>query len=304
MTRISTYAANQSALMDLMKAQKNMFDAQKQLTTGKLATDLKGVGYQAESLSASKAALERAKSYEEASKRTEARLESQDIALERMSDAVSSLRTAVTSKEGDYVMHQVREAFYDITASLNARHAGVYLFGGTRSDVAPVNIDNLSDLVAAASSADVFENNDRSPVVQLDQGYSLEVGMLASDVGGEVMAAFKRIADFDAGANGPFASPMTAAQDAFLTGEIQNVISALDNLLVKVGENGAKQTQVENLKNSHMDRQDFLTIMISDMEDADMAEAANRFQQAQTAVDVSAMTFSTLNEVSLLPYLR
>ena len=44
--------------------------------------------------------------------------------------------------------------------------------------------------------------------------------------------------------------------------------------------------------------------MISDIEDADMAEAANRFQQAQTAVDVAAVTFSTLNDVSLLPYLR
>ena len=56
MTRISTYAANQSALMDLMKAQKQMFEAQQQLTTGKLVHDLKGVGYQAEMLSAARAA--------------------------------------------------------------------------------------------------------------------------------------------------------------------------------------------------------------------------------------------------------
>ncbi|WP_203292880.1 flagellin [Maricaulis parjimensis] len=304
MTRISTYAANQSALMDLMRAQKNMFDAQQQLSSGKLATDLKGIGYQAESLSASRAALERAKSYEEAAMRTGARLEAQNIALEQMGDAVSNLRTSVTSKEGDYIMHQVREAFYEITNALNTKHSGVYLFGGTRSDVTPVNVSNLSDLVPLASANDVFENNQRTPVVQLDQGYTLDVGMLASDVGGEVMAAFKRIADFDAGANGPFASPLTAAQDAFLTSEIQNVITALDNLYVRVGENGSKQTQVENLKNSHVDRQDFLTLMISDIEDADMAEAANRFQQAQTAVDVSAVTFSTLNDVSLLPYLR
>ena len=35
-----------------------------------------------------------------------------------------------------------------------------------------------------------------------------------------------------------------------------------------------------------------------------MAEAATRFQQAQTAVQVSAMTFSSLNQVSLLNFLR
>lgn len=304
MTRISTYAANQSALMDLMKAQKSMFDAQQQLTTGKRSQDLKGIGYQAESLQAARAAQERAKSYEEAAVRTEARLSAQNIALEQMAEAVSDLRTAVTTKEGDYIMHQVREAFYEVTNSLNMKHAGVYLFGGTRSDVAPVNVSNLSDLLPMASAAEAFENNQRTPEVQLDQGYTLEVGMLADDVGSEVMAAFKRIADYDAGANGPFATPMTAAQEAFMNTEIQNVITALDNLYVKVGENGSKQTQVENLKNSHMDRQDFLTQMVSDIEDVDMAEAASRFQAAQTAVDVSAMTFSTLNQVSLLPYLR
>ncbi|WP_300542057.1 flagellin [Maricaulis sp.] len=304
MTRISTYAANQSALMDLMRAQKQMFDAQQQLTTGKMATDLKGVGYQAESLSASRAAQERAKSYEEAAVRTEARLEAQNIALEQISEAVSDLRMAVTSKEGDYIMHQARQAFYEVTNSLNMKHAGSYLFGGTRSDAPPITISDLSDLIPMGTAAEAFENNDRKPVVQLDQNYTVEVGMLAEDVGGEVMAAFKRIADFNAGANGPFQSPLTAAQDAFLTGEIQNVITALDNVFVKVGQNGAKQAEVETLKNNHADRQDFLAQMIADIEDVDMAEAATRFQQAQTAVDVSAMTFSTLNQVSLLPFLR
>lgn len=304
MTRISTYAANQSALMDLMRAQKQMFDAQQQLTTGKLATDLKGVGHQAETLAAARAAQQRAASFEEAALRTGSRLEAQDIALEQIADAVSDLRVAVTSREGDYVMQQTREAFYEIANALNTRHAGVYMFGGTRSDAPPVNVTDLGDLVPMADASEAFDNAQRKPQVQLDQNYTLEVGMLADDVGGEIMAAFKRIADFDAGANGPFTSPVTAAQEAFLNTEIQNVIAALDNLHALVGQNGAMQAHVESLKTGHADRQDFLTKMISDIEDVDMAEAATRFQQAQTAVDVSAMTFSTLNQVSLLPYLR
>ena len=74
--------------------------------------------------------------------------------------------------------------------------------------------------------------------------------------------------------------------------------------MVVVGENGTRQAHVENLKTNHVERQDFITLMISDIEDADMAEAATRFQQAQTAVQVSAATFSSLNQVSLLNYLR
>ena len=304
MTRISTYAANQSALMDLMKAQKQLFEAQKQLTTGKMVNDLKDVGYQAEMLSSARAAETQAKSYEEAATRTEARLAAQDTALEQIAEATDSLRLAITTKEGDYIMQQTREAFYEVVNALNTKHAGNYVFSGTRADVPAVGISDISELIPMGSANEAFQNNQRKPQVQLDQGYNVEVGQLADDVGGEVMAAFKRIAEFDAGGNGPFTSPTTAAQEAFLQMEIQNVIAALDNLHMKVGENGSKQAHVENLKTNHVERQDFITMMISDIEDADMAEAATRFQQAQTAVDVSAATFSSLNQVSLLNYLR
>lgn len=303
MTRISTYAANQSALMDLMKAQRQMFEAQQQMTTGKLVQDLKDVGYQAEMLSAARAAIVQAESYEEAAVRTEARLEAQDSALEQIAEAADDLRLSVTTREGDYIMQQAREAFYKVANALNTKHAGVYLFSGTRSDVPPVSVDDISDLVPLASANDAFQNNQRKPQVQLDQNYSVEIGMLADEVGGEIMASLKRIADFDAGPNGPFSSPVSAAQEAFLQTEIQNVITALDNIHARVGENGSKQAHVENLKTNHMERQDFLKVTIADVEDADIAEAITRFEQAQTAVQVSAMTFSSLNQVSLLNYL-
>jgi len=304
MTRVSTFSANQNALMDLMKAQKTLMDAQKQLTTGKIATDLKGVGHQAETLSATRAALQRADAYEEAAVRTEARLESQDIAMGQMADAISDLRLAVTSKDGDYTMHQVKEAFYKVANSLNTQHAGTYIFGGTRTDTAPVTTNDINDLIPMGSASESFVNNDRRPQVQLDQNLKVDTGMLASDVGGEVFDSFKRIADFDAGVNGPFDRPLSPAQETFLNGEIQNVITALDNMYVKIGENGAAQSNVETIKNSQADRQVFLQQMLSDLEDVDMAEAATRFQAAETALQVSAKTFASLSQVSLLQYLR
>ena len=304
MTRISTSAANQSALADLMRAQRELFDAQQQLTTGKKAQDLKGVGYQAETLSATRAAFERAKSYEEVGIRTSARLEATDLALERMSGAVGDLRAALTSKEGDYIMHQVRDAFYSVTTALNTTHAGTYIFGGTRGDTPPVNVSDITELVPMGNADEAFDNNDRKPQVQLDQNMTVEIGQLASDVGGETMAAFKRIADYDAGPNGPFATPLTAAQEQFLISEIQTVVDTLDGIHASVGENGAVQSRVENLQNGHAERQGFLERMLGEMEDVDMAEAATRFQQAQTALDVSAKTFSVLSQVSLLSFLR
>lgn len=304
MTRISTFAANQSALADLMKAQRSVFESQKQLITGKRATDLKGVGHEAETLQATRAAQARSVSYEQAGVRAAARLEAQDTALENLTDAANDLRTAVTTKDGNYVMHEVREAFYKVSNALNTKHAGSYIFGGTRTDVLPVNAQNLDDLLPMGAASDAFQHNDRRPTVQMDTHITVEVGLLANEVGGELMDSFKRIVDFENGVNGPFEQPMTSAQETFILGEVASIITAMDNIFTKVGEAGATAAHVDTLIASHEDRQTFLDRFIGEMEDVDMADAATRFQQAQTALDVSAKTFSSLSQVSLLPFLR
>jgi flagellar hook-associated protein 3 FlgL len=304
MPRISTFAPSQSAIMDLMNAQRSVFDAQKQLATGKRADDLKGVGYQAEALSAAYAARDRALAFEEAATRTEARLEIQDVALERISDALMKLRVDLTTANPDFIMDQATQAFNEVRSALGARHAGAFVFSGTRSDTDPVGITDITDLVPLASAADAFQNSDRKAQVQVDTNIVHDAGPLANDVATDAFGILKRIAEFDAGAGGPFSTPDNAAQTAVMQAELQNIITAIDNINDVISENGALQSRVETERRSLDDRANFLTRMIGDMEDIDMAEAATRFEQARTAVDVSARTFSTLSQVSLLNFLR
>ena len=304
MTRISTYGASQSALLDLMRAQQSLFQAQQELSTGKKGADLKGVGYQAETIAASRGALSRSHAFEEAAVRSGIRLEAQNIALERLSDSVGELRSVMTSKNGDFIMQEVADAFYGAVNALNSQHLGAYMFGGTRDDAKPLTVSTLADLAALPAVADAFQNNDLEPTVQVDQNTTVTVGRLASDIATDIMASFKRIAEFEAGPNGPFADPMTDAQQAFVVGELQNIVAAQDGIISVVGMNGVMQAQIESSQQSQKDRQDFLTGMISDIEDVDMAEAATRFQTAKNVLDVSAKTFASLTQVSLLTFLR
>ncbi|MBR9824677.1 MAG: hypothetical protein GYB36_02595 [Alphaproteobacteria bacterium] len=304
MTRISTFAANQAALADLMRAQRNVFDMQQQLVSGKKATDLKGVGHQAETLTATRAAIARSEAFQQAGIRAAARLEAQDTALNSLNDAASNLRLAATAKDGNYLMFEVENAFNEVVNALNSNHVGSYIFGGTRSDVPPVNVSDINPLIPLSSAAEVFENSERLPAMQLHNNISVDVGLLASDVATDLMAAFKAIADFNAGPNGPFVQPMTEAQETFIIAEVGNVLNAMDAVITAQGEAGAAAAQVDNLQTSHSDRQAFMEQFLSDIEDADMAETAANFQLAQTALDVSARTFATLSDVSLLPFLR
>lgn len=303
--RISTAAANQSALMDLMRAQRDSYEAGRQVASGRKAEDLKGYGYAAETILASRSALKRTESFITAGERLTNRLQVQDLAFRELSDAATDLREALTTSEATYLMNDVRDAFEKAKSALNTRYNGTYIFGGTRTDARPFTGETLADLQAAGAIDDLFENSDRAQTAVIEEGQTVQIGFLADDLGRDLMAAFERIAEFDATSpDGPFDGQVSAAQQAFLQTEIDNVIQAFERINDRMGENGSLQARLENTIQSQRDRRDYLVETLGRLEDVDIAEAASRLNQAQTAVQVSARTFSTLSQVSLLPFLR
>ncbi len=303
--RISTQAASQSALMDLMKAQREAFEARDQLATGKKASDLKGYANSAETLMTARGAQVRTTTFINANERLASRLEVQDLAYREMSEAANDLRAAITTADGTALMNQVQEAFDRTLAALNTKFGDSFIFSGMRTDASPINATSLADLQAAVPDVStLFQNSSGRQTARIDETTTIDMNRTASEVVGDLMASFERIADFNAGPNGPFDGAVDPAQQAFLRSEITNVIAAFETINDAMGENGAKQARIEASLNSHRARDDYLTRMIADIEDADMAEAATRLNQAQTAVEVSARTFASLSQVSLLPFLR
>lgn len=302
--RISTQAASQSALLDLMRAQRELYESSQQISTGLKAPDLKGYGNQAETILFARGALARSDNFVEASKRLANRLDVQDLALGEMSDAVQDLRLALTTSDGSFLMNDVQAAFSRFTAALNTQFSGSYLFGGTRTDALPFTATTIAQVQGAADIADLFQNSRTSPTGRIEENVTVETGFLADDLAADVMAIFARIADFNAGPDGPFDGTVTDAQQTFLSTEIANVIAVFENLAAAVGKNGSMQARLETAQRSNEQRSDYLKSMIAGMEEADMAEAATRLAQAQAAVQVSALVFADMSKVSLLPFLR
>jgi len=302
--RISTQAASQSALMDLMRAQRELYESGQQVSTGLKAPDLKGYGNEAETILFARGALARSDNFVDASKRLASRLEVQDLALTEMSDAVQELRMALTTNDGTFLMADIEAAFGRFSSALNTQFNGSYIFGGTRTDAEPFTGKSISDVQRAADIADLFQNAENAQTGRVEENTTVETGFLASELGTELMEIFERIADFDAGPDGPFDGTVTEAQQDYLSGEIANVINVFEDISVALGANGSLQSRLETAQLSNAQRSDYLTEMIAGLEEADMAEAATRLAQAQSAVQVSALVFSDLSQVSLLPFLR
>src|SRR5690606_19101152 len=95
MTRVSTFGNYQSALLDLMSAQTRALDAQRRVSTQKVADDLTGFGRGSETLTALKSMQSRIKGFIDVGETVAARLTTQDLAFERIADSATSARQAV-----------------------------------------------------------------------------------------------------------------------------------------------------------------------------------------------------------------
>lgn len=308
MPRIATNVANQVSLSELLRNQTDLLKAQRQVASGKKSNDLKGLAPQLGALSAAQTLTVRTEGYIQAGKEINGRLATQDLALSEIAGSADDLRQAVIDaialNSGITLVQQLEAVFGRALNGLNQTYAGRPLFGGSRVDTDPVNIKTLNDLGAAATVSSVFDNTKVKATARVDEGNPVEIGFLADDIGTNILTVIKSIKDFNDGASGPFGATLTTAQKSFLQGTIASITSAADGINTIVGKNGLIQNRVENAQSRAEDQQLLLKQVVGDIEDADLAAAATRLSQAQTAVEASARTFSILSNLSLLNFLR
>ena len=309
MNRISTAGNYQSALLNLMSAQARQADAQTRISTQKNATDLAGFGRGSESLTSMKAAQARVQGFVNAGEAASARIDAQDLALNRIGDALSGLAgaigNAVANDSGVTLLLELDNAFRDVTGGLNAQHQGDYLFSGSRADTPAVNVSTIADLMAAPDVASTFQNDQLAMTSRLSEGAPTRTGILADAVGETVFQIFRDIQAYSNDpATGPLNGTLTAAQKTFLSGKLTELKTATSAVTTITAGNGSLSKQVEAMTASNNSQINALSELVSNRTDADMALAITDLQLAQVAIQASAQVVSQLSQVSLLNYLR
>ncbi len=300
-----------SALNNLNTAQQSQQTANNQVSTQKIATDLQGFGSTSEVIASYQSTLAQTNGYLSVANTVSSRLTDQDSALTTTSgaasDAQQSIMSALASGDGTALMTALQGDFSEALDGLNYQSDGQYLFGGGNNSTPPVTVTSLSDLGAlpADSANTVFANGSVKKTSQIDANTSVQTGMLASDLGQQMMQTFQDIQQFnDTNSDGPFGANMTAAQKSYLTTKAQEFSSEYTQLLSAQSVNGTNQTTVANTTTSLQGQVTQLQTQVGNITDADLATAYSSLQQAQVAVQASAQVLSTLNQYSLLNYLK
>ncbi|MGE7197366.1 flagellin [Brevundimonas naejangsanensis] len=315
MTRVSTYGNYQSALLDLMSAQSRAEAAQKKVNTQKNATDLVGFGRGSETVSALKSSQTRIQTFIDTNKAVAARLETQDLAMDRVADAATAARQAladaIAAGRMDALMGSLESLFMEAQDGLNMKYQGKYLFSGGAVDRAPVDLPDIpgqpgatmmAKLAALPDENAAFRNDQLKQSSWLDENVSMDTGFLADAMGAELFAIFRDIQLAHEAA--PLEGQMTDAQKAFLTTQMGRFEAAAKGVVELQAANGGMQNRVDRLLESQEARKISVDTILAGKTDANMAEAVVELEMAQIALQASAQVISQLRQVSLLDYLR
>ena len=308
MTRVSTFGNYQSALLNLMSAQSRGLEAQKRLSTEKIADDLSGYGRGAETLTALKSAQSRITGFIQTGEAVAARMTTQALAFDRVAGGADGARQAIAeaiaSGRADGLMLEIQSYFQTAQDGLNAKHQGRYLFAGGDTQNPPVTVDTLADLAAAPDVASVFANDELATVSRLDENATLQTGFLADDVGSELFQIFRDIQEYHTGPNGPIDGQIDDATRDFLTTQLGRLRDAHNNITNEAARSGAIQARVDSILTSHDNQKISLQELIGNRTDADPAQAVTDLQMAQFSIQASAQVISQLQSTSLLNLLR
>jgi flagellar hook-associated protein 3 FlgL len=307
MTRISSAMIPMASLADLSRAQQQLVEAARQSSAQTKATDLKGYGREAQTLVSAERLVARTQGFLITGRELQTRMQIQDVALGRAADIVAKLKEDlfqnVGLESGEGVRSQLEEAFAVIKDTMNTNLGGRYLFGGVLNDRAPITAVSLNALAADPLTTSLPAGADPQ-VMRVEEGRTVEAGLVAEDVISLALGSIKRLAELDNGVDGPFDGPLTTVQKDAITAELGALSDAFDQLLSSQAENGRLLKEVDAASDRQTSQLDALNGAIGEIVNVDLAEVAVRLNQAQFAYEAAAGVFNVLRNMSLLNALQ
>ena len=307
MTRVSTVQNYNIMTSNLMRAQIRQNEVGAQVSSQKVATDLKGYAKNAEVLTAMRSTQTRIDGLVDQAKLVSNRLDIQDNGIGRIADSTKSARDAISNTlaagNASTLMQQMRAAFSEVVQGLNTKSNGLYVFSGAKTDTASTTATSMADLTAAPSTASLFQNDEYIASGRIDEQTNASIGVLGDGLGTGVFDAFKQLQAY-VDANGPFTGTLTGTQVNFLKGLLPTFETAYKGVVEIQAKNGVTQKRFEVAETDLSNQSDTLTVMVGGITDVDMADAITRLEAAKLAVQASAQVFASLQASSLLSVLK
>ncbi len=302
MERVSTAGLNQATLNATLALQGRYATAVEQQSSGLKAAQYTDYGAKAKLLVSLESTLSQAQTWADSAQTALDRVEAMHSAIGSMTDLLTSMRSTLSGalsdtsdSDGIDINAYGQTRLDDLASLMNLQQDGRYLFAGSITDTAPVDVSALS-APASPSSADTsyYQGDGDIAAVRIGKQQSISYGVTADSAAFEkALRAANIVASLTA-------SPLdeTALSEAY-----DLATAALDELLAV---QGSLSLSANRLETAHQSKQDDVTVIterVSDVKSVDVAAVAAEVTQYETQLQASYSAIASISKVSLLDYL-
>ncbi len=302
MERVSSYGLGQSLLASSMALQSRYASNLSKQASGLQAETYGELGAGAATLISLEGTTARLSTWAGTTQTALDRVQSMYSAVGDMADQMTALRTtlsAALSAEGsgtslDYYATGTA-LLEDLADLMNLRQDGRYLFAGSRTDTAPVDVGALT-IPTSPSTADnaYYQGDGETASVRVSEQQTIGYGVVA---GGTAFEKALRAANI-------LANVVTEPLDTDAVKAAYDLATeALDGLLAVQSGLSITASRLENAKTSQDSRLSLSETMISDVKSVDVAELAVKVSQYQTQLEASYAALGKVGQLSLTKYL-
>lgn len=295
--RVSTFGQTSKILQQALTTQAKLAEKQEQQSSGLVSSTYAGLGSDAGELVNLQVSIERSESYISAAEQAVSRIEIMYSALSSINDILTEARAEVNSMaSGDdtATLKTVAEAYLeDIASFLNTQYEGRYLFAGSETTEAPVDLDSYAATSLTDENTDYYQGDDSTISVKVGSDRTISYGITADAEGlEEALRALSYLVETD---------PLT---DDDLTAISDLLVEAQDAVIALQSGIGLKSSMLENIIAAEEDYVATLEELATDISSVDLAEVAVEATTYETQLEASYAALGTISDLSLLDYLR
>lgn len=300
--RVATFAMNERMLSASLQTQAKMARMQIQEATGLVATDYGGFGASASRVLNLEVSLARSKAYGAAADEANSRVQVMYDQMSTITDILTDLRAQVTAARGTNgtatsdasLAASAASALEDLAGLLNVRYEGRYLFAGSATTTAPVDLSAYDPAELTTADASYYQGNGTVAAVQVSSERSISYGVTAADPAFEAMFhAVHALAGVDG-------STSDSAFEALST----LLVSALDSVTAVQSRLSLSSAALERASASQQDYQDFVSTALTGLTGVDVAAVTVQLTAYETQLQASYAAVAKMQGLSLLDYLR
>jgi len=307
--RVATNAQTQYLLAQITHASNALDQTQSQVSSGKVSDDYAGIGNKTAALEAARAASARADAYASNTQLAMTQTDLQNTQLTALSGLAANLQTAIQKAAGDSdgtsLMETAQSIFAQASSILNSVDSnGNYIYGGQNTNTKPFTATDLATMSTTGTIDSYFVNGDIVKEVQVGDGQTQKIGVLASNVGEQLMQSLKDIYVADGNGTGALTGQLSNSQVSTLTGTaLPDAIQATTSLNTAAAANGNAYQSLKDNVSSQQSVSNLYQGFVSDIQDVDMAKALTNLNANQIALQAALSVTARLGQLSLLNYL-